>query len=193
MNDVSYTKKRSTRTVTRHRGFTLIEIMVSISIFVIIVTIGMGSLLSVMDAYRNIREKEVNIDNLNFVLENMSRTIRAGRSYSCATSSAVDCGLGGAAFYFNDQDGKRVIYSRKVTSSGGVMQRSIDGVTEDLTTTDAIDIKELQFFLTGSEPGGSSDYDQPFVSIMIEGETLVKDKKRTVILQTSITQRFLDI
>ena len=59
-------------------GFTLVELMVSVSLFVIVMTISMGSILSVFNANRKAKNIRNVMDNINFTLEGMTRTIRFG-------------------------------------------------------------------------------------------------------------------
>jgi len=58
------------------QGFTLVEVMVSVSIFVLITTIGIGALMNINNAYKQSRSQRIAIDSLNFVLDSMSRQIR---------------------------------------------------------------------------------------------------------------------
>ena len=64
-----------------NHGFTLIEIMVAVSIFSLIMVISMGSILSVFDANKKSQTLRTVMDNMNFTLEGMTRTIRFGRNY----------------------------------------------------------------------------------------------------------------
>ncbi|MBI3573842.1 type II secretion system protein [Candidatus Kaiserbacteria bacterium] len=91
------------------RGFTLIEMMVAMSIFAIVMLVGVGALLSLVQA--NTRAQAINsvINNLNAAIENMSRTIRVGTVYHCETSptppsaatlaTPQDCAAGGGVLF----------------------------------------------------------------------------------------------
>ena len=61
----------------------MIEIIVSISIFTVVMVITMGALLTLNDASRKAQAIRTVIDNLNFTLEDMNRKIRTGDSYYC--------------------------------------------------------------------------------------------------------------
>ena len=58
-----------------HRGFTLIELMVSVTIFIIVMVIALGSLLSISEAERKAEQLKTVMNNLNFGLESMARAI----------------------------------------------------------------------------------------------------------------------
>lgn len=95
-------------------GFTLIEVMVAISVFSIVVTIGIGSLITTNKAYQQSQVQRAVIDNTSFVLESMAREIRTGGQYTCGTNPAAanqasSCGTSGK-FSFVNFDGDEVWY-----------------------------------------------------------------------------------
>jgi type II secretory pathway pseudopilin PulG len=69
-------------------GFTIIETMISVSLFIIITTVGMGSLLNAHLVYQKSQDMRGIIDNLNFVMEDMSRNIRTGYNYHCFSNTS---------------------------------------------------------------------------------------------------------
>ena len=58
------------------QGFTLMEVMVAVSIFAIVVTVGIGSLLTINSTYKKSQADRQAIDGLTFTLESMSRRLR---------------------------------------------------------------------------------------------------------------------
>jgi prepilin-type N-terminal cleavage/methylation domain-containing protein len=66
---------------SRQKGFTLIEMIVSMAIFTVVAVIAVGALLKVMDANRKSLNLKTAINNLNFALESMSREMRVGGQY----------------------------------------------------------------------------------------------------------------
>lgn len=65
------------------KGFTLIEIMVSISIFSIVMLIVIGALLMLNDANKKSQAVRSVVDNLNFAIEDMSRKMKTGKDFRC--------------------------------------------------------------------------------------------------------------
>jgi prepilin-type N-terminal cleavage/methylation domain-containing protein len=65
-------------------GFTLIELLVATTLFTIIAVGGISVLLSAQRAYKRISENRIAVDNVNLVLNNMSREIKFGTNYKCA-------------------------------------------------------------------------------------------------------------
>mgnify|MGYP003419119719 FL=1 len=67
-------------------GFTLIELMVAVGLFSLIIIVGAGALLNTNFVRKNTETVRAVVDNLNFVMEDMSRNIRLGSLYSCDDS-----------------------------------------------------------------------------------------------------------
>ncbi|MBI3632993.1 MAG: type II secretion system protein [Candidatus Vogelbacteria bacterium] len=201
----------------RNAGFTLIEIMVSISIFTVVMLITMGALLSLNDSSRKAQALRTVIDNLNFSVEDMNRKIRTGDSYECLKASDIvnlstvtktttpNCpGAAGEAVLLrtqDQQDGKPVwiayiFYKDLTTGKGGIYLRS--GVSNSPTTVDLtpymlaitspeVDIKRAEFRVVGS----GSVKTKPMIIVNITGVVdLAKESLSTDFsLQTAISQR----
>lgn len=157
-------------------GFTLIEMMVSVTIFTIILFISTSAFLSVVNGDRKSRAVRVATDNLNLALEDISRKIKTGSEYNCGGGAGTnDCVLGNSIFSFTDQDGvSRTMYKRgvgpgpivngAVSNSGcgdplfkatqGCILRE-NGIASLLATSPEIDIVKLMFYVVGSAPCGA--------------------------------------
>lgn len=180
------------------RGFTLIEMIVSIGLFTIVLFIASSAFLSVVNADRKSRATRLAMDNLTVALEDMTRRLKTGFSYTCGgdinSRTPGDCVTPSTQISFIDQDGNRVAYRldttekrvyRDVARSDGVL------LSQDIpVTAPDIIIGSLTFDVRGSN---TSDDTQPYVKIFIEGETGggVVDAKFS--LQTMVTQRVYDI
>ena len=70
------------KTNTR-RGFTLIEIIVSLMIFSIVVLVALSALVKIIDANKKAQTLQDSVINLSFTLESMSREMRSGSDYYC--------------------------------------------------------------------------------------------------------------
>ncbi len=78
--------KRLRKLISNHNligGFTLIEMIVAVSIFTIVMLVVVGALLSLNDSSRKAQALRTVIDNLNFAVEDMNRKIRTGSNYLC--------------------------------------------------------------------------------------------------------------
>jgi prepilin-type N-terminal cleavage/methylation domain-containing protein len=188
------------------RGFTLIEMMVAVGIFAIAMTIALGSLLALAESDRKAETFKSVINNLNFSLESMSRTIRTGSTYHCDASSvpltiARDCAATGAtsvAFQAADSTQGTVAYclgnGSTCSTTGTAILRSVNGGTYASITSPEVVITSLLFYVTGAAEAPSTI--QPKVTILITGRVLSAPnstvKQTTFNLQTSVTQRLYD-
>ena len=128
------------------RGFTLIEIMVSICIFSIVMAMGMGAILTLVNVNRQAQAMRVAMDNINFALDSMSRDIRVGTKYSlnCANNSSP-C----QDFSFTDKYGRQVEYS--LVNSAIEKTITVDGKpnTSPMTAPE-LTINNLEFYYTNA-------------------------------------------
>lgn len=96
--------KKSGR-VPRKKGFTLVELMVSLSIFSIVMVISTGTLLIMIDINAKAQALYTSTTNLSFALDSMTREIRTGYHYYCSrvTHFGTDEGVG------DDQHGTNIL------------------------------------------------------------------------------------
>lgn len=160
-------------------GFTLIEMMVAVSVFIVIITISLTSILNVSNVQRKITSFRAVNDNLNFAIEKMAREIRTGDAY-CAQSCSSP-----SSFNFTNSDGKLVKYSlidKKI-------EVSYDGGDFLPMTSSKVTVENLLFIVKGDGPDGL----QPLVSIIINGYAGKKETvKSRLNIQTTVSQRSID-
>lgn len=70
-----------------HTGFTLVELIVSLALFIVVVFIVTSSFLTTVNASKHARSARAGIDALSIAMENMARNIRTGSDYYCATTN----------------------------------------------------------------------------------------------------------
>jgi len=179
------------------RGFTLVELMVSVSVFVVVMVISMGSILSIFDANKKSQTLRTVMDNLNFSLEAMTRTIRFGTNYHCdvtvgdiSTPAPRDCPTGATSIVVKSAEGRNVVYKL----SGSRIARSINGGSDYYVSSQDVTITDLKFRVIGSTPYSTGgDVYQPQVIITISGYSGIKaTTKSTFSLQTTVSQRLFD-
>ena len=201
-----------------NKGFTLIEILVSVMVFTIVMTVALGALLAMSDSDRRAEALKSVVNNLDFALDSMSRTIRTGYSYHCGTTGSdlstpgpQDCsGAGQSYFAFRSADNQATAYClasgiiyREIINSGS-LDTSCGSSNFSPMTSSEINITNLQFVVTGSCPKSGTtctgDSTQPKVTLLISGAiTLAGSAKltsgaasTTFNVETSVTQRIYD-
>jgi prepilin-type N-terminal cleavage/methylation domain-containing protein len=194
------------------RGFTLVELMVTMAIFTSVITIATGALFSAQAVNTKLQETQTILDEVTLSIEVMSRDIRYGSSFYCtnnptdqaglALSARRDCpyptGYGAVMFKpamglrtTTDQTKDRVVYYL----SAGVLYKTeypygSSPVTYQMTSQD-IHIDTLSFYVYGS----ATDADQPVVTISISGTTIPSRKNVQPIpfsVQLSVSERGID-
>ncbi len=183
-------------------GFTLIEIMVATSIFMMIMLIALGALVISSDTAKKAQAMRTAMDNISFAMESMTRSLRTGTDYTCITvasfilpadGSAPDCPIssssGGIAIAFTpalhdiSRDTAYVVNSR--SDGTGVLQRCDVNTCVDIVSP-AIDIQKLTFFVNG---GLNNDLIQPNVYILLKGAVIIKGQPTVFAIQTNVSQR----
>ena len=72
------------KTQTESRGFTLLEMMVSVAVFSVVMVIVAAAYLNLLSLDREARATSDAADSLSFVVDTISaRTIRTGTTYQC--------------------------------------------------------------------------------------------------------------
>ena len=177
------------------RGFTLIELMVSVAIFTIVMTLSLGALLSITAAEKKAETLKSVINNLHFALDSMTRSIRTGYGYNCGSSSGGNCSGGGTALYFTDAAGRSIVYCRgdgSTCSASGtsILQKINSGAFAPIATPEVV-INNFSFYLVGATQG---DTEQPKVTVTLSGTVQVSEtQSSTFNIQTTITQRLYDL
>ena len=74
------------RTHPTNRGFTLIEIIVSLAVFIVVAVIAVGAFLKILDANKQSQALQTAMNNANFSLDSMARDLRVGEDFNCYNS-----------------------------------------------------------------------------------------------------------
>ncbi len=176
--------------ISYHRGFTLMEVMVSVSIFTIVVTVGIGALLSINESYRKSQTDRKTIDSLAYTLESMSRRIRTAKTWTTASGSPT------TSFAFIDQDGIIVSYQYDTVTPDHIAMTQSNPITGSIETSD---ITPADVRIDTSFPGGGmifTPYESPdgqkYLQINIGGKVDEGRQTSEFVLQTSVSKRSFD-
>lgn len=182
-------------------GFTLVELLVSLSVFSVVIVIALGTLLVMIDVNAKAQALYSSSTNLSFALDSMSREIRTGYKYNCANMNAVslpnqsitnDCPSGDTGISFTrERDGRQMAYRK----NGSVIEQHTGSGWVPITSINDVEIDELQFRVRGADSlYGDSDDSQPVIDVFIRGRMsngLEVDTNFSI--QTRVTSRRLDI
>lgn len=188
----------------RSAGFTLVELMVSLTLFTIVVLAAVSSLYTVNSASRKVQAMRTVMDNLNFAVESMSRTIRTGSDFICGGQGNIaspNCSfinqVGSDRLLVNatlglDAGETQIVEYRLDThpNGNGALQKQVwsSGIPGGwiAMTTPEIDIDQLSFYVDGV---GTADTKQPGVQMVIRGVVTTTADISPFIIQTYVSQR----
>lgn len=189
---------------TKQAGFSLIELLVSMTIFSIVITMATGTLLVLIDANSKAQNKQQILNNLTIGVDSMSREIRTGYNYFCASTQQAtapgenavqDCSGGTYLAIVEAGDsltqgaGPRIEYYYNAIA--GTIERRLPGGTWLPITASNVDITVAEFIVRNTS---KTDDEQPTVTIYIEGTAGdLAEVESDFVIQTSVTQRPLDI
>jgi prepilin-type N-terminal cleavage/methylation domain-containing protein len=186
-----------------HKGFTLMEVMVSVSIFAIIVTVGIVALLTINNAYRKSQTERQAIDSLTYMLESMSRRIRTAETWTSPN-------YGGTSTLFSivDQDGITVNYHWDQINDRFLMD--IDNPSSinnpAVPTASDYDLTPKNVHISTTYPDGTAvvgggvrfiplktgSSGQPYLQINIGGYVTNGKAITPFLFQTSVSKRVVD-
>jgi prepilin-type N-terminal cleavage/methylation domain-containing protein len=181
------------------RGFTLLEMVVSVSIFTIVMTISIGAILTLDDSLQKAKTMRAAVENVSFALEGMAKKIRTGDYINCLAEptngfeilgvtndvSPRDCPNGGKRITFKyDEQNQFVSYQFR---SGAIevgtynILRTPPEESNNVLTGSDVTIEDMKFYVTGAcppetnRPGkttycSSADNQQPLVRITLTGK-----------------------
>ncbi len=190
------------------KGFTLVEVLVALTLFVIVMTVSISSLMVVNNAARKAQAMRILLDNITFAMDSMTRTIRTADAVSCgATSTPNNCPIDaipkikGTSLYVDSTLGEGGYITYGLNSSGAIVKTVVpkagtSGSSTSLVTTlemtsPEIRITKLDFYVDGALP---DDYKQPIVHIFISGEARAsRDQVTPFSFQTVVTPRALGL
>ncbi|OJI08262.1 MAG: hypothetical protein COX02_01875 [Candidatus Vogelbacteria bacterium CG22_combo_CG10-13_8_21_14_all_37_9] len=155
-------------------GFTLIELMVSVSIFIIVAFVVTGTFIVAMDAYRKAQQVQLVMDNVNYAMDAMVLEIREGTNYNPISSSE---------FSFKNVNQRDVSYGFE---NSAICRSLGTGDCSPLTDPKIATIRGLNFRLL-------EGISQPLmVQINVYGTVKSGKSQSDLNLQTTITQRNSD-
>jgi prepilin-type N-terminal cleavage/methylation domain-containing protein len=180
---------------TSKRGFTLIEMIVSLGIFAFVVTVVAGAYLNLVNIDRETRGTNNLVNNLSFAVDSMSRDIRTGTNYQCGGYGGANCAVSpSSTFTFVDSSGNQVTYllnNGEIGECTGTVGSGCTASSATYFTDPGITVSSLAFYVSGV---GTTDTQQPIVTFSING-TISASPTDTVSFttETTATERGIDI
>ncbi len=199
------------------RGFTLVELMVSLTIFSIVILVSVSTLLVMVDVNAKAQALYSATTNLSFALDSLTREFRTGFDYYCKPQDGNlegdlfegennSCEDGDFLAFTRQKDNFRVGY--RLRESGDpddedyekYIEQSIENASGNtvvdwsrITSRDVV-IDEFQITIENSDPYSDGDQFQPVGTLVVKGHVANGlDTDTTFNIQTRIVQRVLDV
>lgn len=189
--------------------------MISISLFMIVVMTGITTLLNANSVHHKTKNLRAIMDNINFIMEDMSRNMRTGYNFRCYDGSPAwdddyaqdiplddpaSCEFGSVLVFEEahgiatpDANNDQWVY--KIYESGGkhfISKSTNGGLSFIKLNADEVDIHEFSgFSVLGAEPE-STNTQQPLIIIRLGGDITYKGQITSFAIQTAISQRLID-
>jgi len=194
----------------QYAGFSLIEMIVALGLFGVVSVIVVGSILVLIASNQQQQSDQQVIVGLSTALDVMTRDIRMGGFYHCSGSTnSANNGLTETSTN-NCQNGNTTLSFRELMprlnldsphrvafyydSSNRTIMRRIGTNTPEPIIPDTINVTNARFYVTGTNNLlGASDVVQPTVTIVIVAEDTTQTNSKPFTIQTTVTQRELDI
>jgi len=201
----------------KQKGFTLIEMIVSLSLFATVVTISVGALLSLIRTNQTLQGEQAVMTNLAFALDGITRELRSGYNYYCIDDNNLDSydneGIGlntqdcltprtgnlryrGVSFFeggasITGSANDRIMYY--YDSDDKTMMRRVGNNPPQSIISSALILEEVDIRVSGSgRLVAVGNTIQPTVSFSLRA-TEIEDPNKEYRLQTTVTQRILDL
>lgn len=165
------------------KGFSLVEVIVAVSLFTIVAAIAAGGFVNALRAQRQAAALVAANNNVSLALEQMVRELRTGFSF-CVGDAALLCGLPGMIAFTNDR--LEVVTYRL---ANGAIEKGVGGVFQRITGSNVL-VRYLVFVPSG---GQSGDGWVPRVTISLGVGAREPGLENSVIrLQTTASSRVPD-
>ncbi len=173
------------RYFNKKSGFTIVELMITMGLFVIVVSIAVGGVVNALRTQRQIAAFIGANTNTTLSLEQAAREIRTGFDF-CTGALNIPCD--GGTLRFTNAKNEAIVYRYNAASQA--FERQMSGGAFQSLVSDTVSVRSVAFVLTGNLP---TDGLPPRITISIgvtpKGTGLAGN---IINFQTTISARRLD-
>lgn len=166
------------------RGFTLVELVVSVGLFALVMLVATGAYFSLISLDRRARATNQVVSNLSFAMDTMMRGIRTGTNFQCTHGTIADVdgnsndGTCDAFSYSDTILNTKVSYILKANKTIGRCEGVAPGTCTDVNasslTDSTITIQKLSFYVRGAgslsaSASASNQVQEAHVTFVVSG------------------------
>ena len=175
--------------------------LVSVALFSVVIVIVAAAYLNLVNLDNQTRATNDLVNNLNFAVDTMARSIRTGTSYNCDTVSPSDSfhdctTIAGTGLSFVNDQGTQIgyVWNTSTHQLGECTAGAVPCTAAAATyfTDPRISITTMKFYVSGND---KTLLQQPQVVLVIKG-TLATDPSHPIVsfdIQTTAVQRGVNI
>lgn len=198
------------------KGFSLVELLVSVALFTIVMTIGLSVILSIIDGNKKTQSINSVVNNLNSSIDSMVRDIKTGIEYKCnsnpdsfdhlpitAKGLASDCDITQSyrsvsflSTITGTERGVKYTYVPPTSNSSGYINKEVCSSSNSCDnapiriTSPEINVNDMRIYPKNMTGG----INQPGFLIVIGGTAKINPTTTSnFYLQTFVSQRVLNI
>lgn len=165
----------------RQKGFTLIEVLVSVGLFIMVITVLSQVYISVIRSEKIAYALLNSENNIRNSLESIARSIRLGKDFDRTGNGRKICFQ-----YFLEEDWQNTCY--RFNEPHGTLEKLSGNGPFASILDPQLTVNHLQFYIKG----GDSD-SQASIIIVMEISTSVKRQEYLFNVQTAVTPRSLGV
>lgn len=179
------------------KGFTLLEMIISIGIFSVLVIASIGITLGISNAQIKAQNIQFVLDNIRFSLELITKEMRTGTNYALT----ANCAPFGSEISFITSTGQERVYF--LDAGGGIIWRARVPITSadcenpsrvSPFTSEEVMVERLNFTeLYGQVPGGTDGQPRITIALTVTSRSPKLQLQSSMNLQTTIVQRLRDL
>lgn len=182
-------EKRKTKDMPR-RGFTLLEMLVSIGIFSVLVVAAIDITLGISNAQLKTASLQAIQDNIRFGLELVTKEMRTGTDYNLSSF----CAPAGSEISFTTSTGEqRIYYLDAVRKAIMRVRNSVNCANAIQFTAEEVSVDTLTIRLRGQTSGPNDGQPTATLSLKISSSDPRFGGETSMNLQTTVVQRFRDL
>ncbi len=159
----------------KSQGFTMVEMLVSTTIFLIVLTITTSLFLVNVRTQRYLLASVNASENISYAIEVMGREIRTGKNFSSSGNSLI---------FYNEKN-EKVTYSL----INDRIKREVSGGQSEFLTSEDIEVMDLSFIVSGE----GADNLQTRVTILLKVSTRAGNQQLITNLETTLSSRQLEV
>lgn len=133
----------------QNKGFTLVEMIVSLAIFSMVAVVATGALLTIVRSNQKARATKTVMENLSLAIDSMARSIRLGSNYHCGSTGVLtspqNCTFPNGASFVAYQDASGVTKSFRLSGTSIVESDPTNGYST--TTSSDVSVTNLVFYV----------------------------------------------